>query len=148
MFDGGPEFNHPAYTGPGAIDGYSRDRIKITHIPERNVVWEEEGGGCISSMWRVFARMCTLLLPDICLFWIGSGVRITKGMSRKAREEATNLRKEARRAWREKVAIFVIMMFFCAAFIGISGVIPMFLCLETSHFTLVSSEYAPYVFFK
>ena len=144
---GGPAFNHPAYTGPGAIDGYSRDRIEITHIPERNVVREEEGG-CITTMWRAFARICTLLLPDFCLFWIGSGVRITKGMSIEAREEATNLKKEARQAWREKVAIFVIMMFFCAAFIGISGVIPMFLCRETTHFTLVSPEYTPFFFFR
>ena len=143
---GGSAFNNPAYTGPGAINGYSRDRIEITHIPERNVVREEEGGGCITTMWRAFARICTLLLPDFCLFWIGSGVRITKGMSREAREEATNLKKEARQAWREKVAIFVIMMFFCAAFIGISGVIPMFLCRETTHFTLVSPEYAIFFF--
>jgi len=83
---GGSAFNNPAYTGPGAINGYSRDRIEITHIPERNVV----------------------------------------------REEATNLKKGARQAWREKVALFVIMMFFCAAFIGISGVIPMFLCRDTT----------------
>jgi len=38
------------------------------------------------------------------------------------------------------------MMFFCAAFIGISGVIPMFLCRETTHFTLVSPEYAIFFF--
>ena len=139
---GGAAFDHPSYTGPGAIPGYSRDRIEITNIPERNVVREEEGGGCTSTMWRGFARLCTLLVPDFCLFWIGSGARITKGMSREAREEVTNLRKEARQAWREKVAIFVIMMSFCAAFIGISGVIPMFLCRETTHFTLVSPEYA------
>jgi hypothetical protein len=129
--------SHPAYTGPGACVGFSKDRIEITHIPDRNVV-REEGGSCTSSMWWGFSRLCTILIPDFCLFWIGSGVKITKTMSREAKEEALTLRKEARQAWREKVAIFIIMMSFCAAFIGVSGVIPMFLCRETTIFTLVS----------
>ena len=45
---------------------------------------------------------------------------------------------EAKQAWREKVAIFVIMMLSSAAFIGVSGVVPMFLCRETEVFTMVS----------
>ena len=131
--------SHPAYTGPGACVGFSKDRIEITHIPDRNVVREEEGN-CTSSMWWGFSRLCTILIPDFCLFWIGSGVKITNKMSREAKEEALTLRREARQAWREKVAIFIIMMSFCAAFIGVSGVIPMFLCRETTVFTLVSNK--------
>lgn len=130
------------YTGPGANQngGYgggannAADRIEITHIPERNVVPDTEDK-CISKMWWGFSRICTLLIPDILLCCIGRHARVTKGMSDIQKKEARETRKEAKQAWREKVSIFMIMMFFSACFIGVSGVIPMVLCRETTVFT-------------
>jgi len=124
----------PTYTGPGAF-GYNKDKIEITHIPERNVVPEEKNT-CISRMWWFFSRLCTLLIPDFLLCCIGRHAKITKGMSPEAKKEAQSVRKEAKQAWREKVAIFIIMLFCSACFIGISGVVPMFLCRETTVFTM------------
>lgn len=137
----GDELYGPNYTGPGAEqNGYSADRIEITHIPERNVLKNTNDKSCTSKMWWLFSRLCTLLIPDFLLCCIGRHARITKGMSAEAKKSARLARKEAKQAWREKVAIFMIMMFCSACFIGVSGVIPMFLCRETTVFTMVSKE--------
>jgi hypothetical protein len=128
----------PACTGPGAYGYYSKDRIEITRIPDRDVVGGEGGRTCMSTTWWLFSRVCTLLIPDFCLFWIDRQTVVSGAMSSEAIGEATTTRKEAKQAWREKVAIFVIMLLFCAAFIGVSGVIPLFLCRETTAFTMVS----------
>lgn len=122
-------------TGPGAIEGYSKDRIEITHIPERNVVGKQDGS-CSDTCWWAFSRFCTILIPNFALFWVGRDVMVKKGMSKHAKEEAINLRKEAKQAWRDKIAIFIIMMMCCGGFIAISGVIPMFVCRETRIFTM------------
>lgn len=131
----GRDQNDPAFTGPGAVAGYSKDRIEITHIPERNVVHDKEGS-CANACWWAFSRLCTVLLPDFALFWVGRDVMVKKGMSRESKEEAMKLRNDAKQAWREKVAIFIIMLLCCSAFIAISGVIPMVLCRETRKFTM------------
>ena len=128
----------PAFTGPGAYGYYSKDRIEITHIPDRDVVGGGGGRTCMSTTWWLFSRVCTLLIPDFCLFWVARQTVVSMAMSREAIEEATATRREAKQAWREKVAIFFIMLLFCAAFIGVSGVIPLFLCRETTAFTMVS----------
>ncbi|KAL7538293.1 hypothetical protein ACHAXR_008439 [Thalassiosira sp. AJA248-18] len=125
----------PAYTGPGAM-GYSKDRIEITRIPERNVVPTTEGTSCTSKLWWFFSGLCTLFIPDVFLCCIGRHARIKKNMTPEQKKEVRGVRKEARQAWREKVAIFVIMLFFSACFIGVSGVIPLFLCRETTVFTM------------
>ena len=122
-------------TGPGANEGFSKDRIEITHIPERNVVGKQEGT-CTDTCWWAFSRLCTILIPNFALFWVGRDVMVKKGMSKHAKEAAILMRKEAKQAWREKVAIFIIMMLCCGAFIAISGVIPMFVCRETRIFTM------------
>lgn len=121
----------PVITGPGAVTGYSKDRIEITHIPERNVVNEKESS-CVDSCWWAFSRLCTLLIPSFALFWVGRDVKVTKGMSCEAKDEAIKLQKEAKQAWREKVAIFLIQMTFCCGFFGVSAVIPMYVCRETT----------------
>ena len=99
----------------------SKDRITITPIPERNVIPKEElnKNGCVSILWWLFSYFCTLFVPNFFLCCIGRKI--------KSKHE----KKEAKQAWREKVAIFVIMMLFSAAFIGVSGVVPLFLCRET-----------------
>ena len=109
---------------PTAIDNDKRnrnvcgrsDRIEITHIPERNVVQDKERS-CTDACWWAFSRLCTILIPNFALFWVGRDVMVKKGMSREAKKEAIELRKEAKQAWREKVAICIIQMAFCAAFL-------------------------------
>jgi len=122
----------PYDRGGGA---YGRDRIEITRIPERNVVPESESS-CSSGLWWLFSRLCTLFVPDFLLCCIGRHARARRGMSKEEKRAARAARREARQAWREKVAIFVVMMFCSACFIGVSGVIPMFLCRETTVFTM------------
>mmetsp|Transcript_24039 Transcript_24039/g.47974 ORF Transcript_24039/g.47974 Transcript_24039/m.47974 type:complete len:1182 (-) Transcript_24039:184-3729(-) len=104
-------------TGPGAYAAYNRDKIEITHVPERDVLKDQDDLKFISMLWRAFSRLCTFLIPDMCLFCGGKT-------------------SEQKQAWREKVAIFYIMLFSSAAFIGVSGVIPLFLCRETTQFTM------------
>ncbi len=115
---------------PQRFQSPSKDRIEITAIPERNVIPADElrNDGCLTKMWWFFSRFCTFFVPDILLCCIGrkAGSKVAK--------------KEAKQAWREKVGIFVIMMLSSAAFIGISGVVPMFLCRETEVFTMVSYD--------
>ena len=126
--------DQPAVTGPGAfVNGLSnKDSIEITYIPERNVVHEAENT-CVTSLWWAFSRLCTLFIPDMLMCWVGN-VKISKGMSSEARKEALEAGKEAKQAWREKVAIFIVMLSFSAAFIGVSGVIPAVLCGEEDAF--------------
>jgi hypothetical protein len=116
------------HSPPHRFESPTRDRIEITSIPERNVIPPEElnGNGCLSRVWWFFSRLCTFFIPNILLCCIGrsAGTKVAKN--------------EAKQAWREKVAIFVIMMLSSLAFIGVSGVVPMFLCRETEVFTMVS----------
>ena len=113
---------------PHRFQSPTNDRIQITAIPERNVIPADElrNDGCLTKLWWFFSRLCTFFIPDIFLCCIGrkAGSKVAK--------------KEAKQAWREKVGIFVIMMLSSAAFIGVSGVVPMFLCRETEVFTMVS----------
>ena len=116
------------HSPPHRFQSPSKDKIEITTIPERNVIPADElsNNGCLPKMWWFFSRLCTFFVPDIFLCCIGrkAGSKVAK--------------TEAKQAWREKVAIFVIMMLSSAAFIGVSGVVPMFLCRETEVFTMVS----------
>ena len=137
------QHHHANNTGPGAAAAaanYNPDRIEITHIPERNVVPANEGS-CTSKLWYFFSHLCTLFIPDVLLCCIGRHARVKKGMTDEQKKEVRGVRKEAKQAWREKVSIFLIMIFFSACFIGISGVIPLFLCRETTIFTMVSVEF-------
>jgi len=117
------------HSPPHRFESPTRDRIEITSIPERNVIPPEElnGNGCLSRVWWFFSRLCTFFIPNILLCCIGRSATGTKVA-----------KNEAKQAWREKVAIFVIMMLSSLAFIGVSGVVPMFLCRETEVFTMVS----------
>ena len=124
-----------SYTGPG---GGSMDKIEITRIPERNVVPENEHS---SKVWWLLSRVCTLFIPDFLLCFIGRHALVKKGMTKEEKKAVRATRREAKQAWREKVTIFMLMMFCCACF-GISGVIPAFLCRKTTIFTMVSSPAA------
>ena len=119
---------HNHHQQPYRVESPYKDRITITPIPERNVIPKEElnKNGCLSSLWWFFSHFCTLFVPNFFLCCVGRNI--------KSRRE----KNEAKQAWREKVAIFVIMLLCSAAFIGVSGVVPMFLCRETEVFTMVS----------
>lgn len=128
---GSPHNNGGLLAPPQRFASPTHDKIEITKIPERNVIPPEElnNNTCLSKLWWFFSHLCTLFVPDIFLCCVG----------RKVASKVA--KKEAKQAWREKVAIFVIMMLSSAAFIGVSGVVPMFLCRETEVFTMVSFIY-------
>jgi len=123
---GSPHNNGGLLAPPQRFASPTHDKIEITKIPERNVIPPEElnNNTCLSKLWWFFSHLCTLFVPDIFLCCVG----------RKVASKVA--KKEAKQAWREKVAIFVIMMLSSAAFIGVSGVVPMFLCRETEVFTM------------
>ena len=114
---------------------YNRDKIEITPIPERNVVPPSKRT-CFDSFWFFFSRFVTFFLPDVFLCCIGRHAKYTKGMNSSQKASVKQAKSEAKQAWREKVGIFVIMLLCSSAFIGISGVIPVLLCRETSVFTM------------
>ena len=122
------------YTGPQmAANYYNKDKIQITPIPERNVVPPEKKT-CATSLWWFFSRLVTLFIPDLFLCCIGRHAKYSKGMTVEQKAEVKKAKGEAKQAWREKVGIFVIMILCSAAFIGVSGVIPILLCRETTVF--------------
>jgi hypothetical protein len=112
---------------------YNRDKIEITPIPERNVVPPPKST-CFGSFWIFFSHLVTLFIPDVLLCCIGRHAKFTKGMNEAQKAEVRKAKKEAKQAWREKVGIFVVMLLCSCAFIGISGVIPVLLCRETTVF--------------
>jgi len=116
-----------AIGNPHRFQSPSRDKVEITFVPERNVIPADELNsiGCLPKMWWFFSRLCTFFLPDVFLFFIGRN------------NEDSNAKTEAKQAWREKVAMFVIMLLSSGVFIGVSGVVPMLFCMETKVFSLV-----------
>mmetsp|Transcript_4894 Transcript_4894/g.9677 ORF Transcript_4894/g.9677 Transcript_4894/m.9677 type:complete len:689 (-) Transcript_4894:249-2315(-) len=89
-------------------------RIEITQVPEKEVKHEKRGGACISNCWWAFSRLVTLYVPDAYFECKGGWD------------------KERRQAWREKVAICLIMFLFSLAFIGIGGLLPLFACADNN----------------
>eukprot|EP00956_Cyclotella_meneghiniana_P020804 scaffold37165_cov89-Cyclotella_meneghiniana.AAC.4 len=118
---------------------YNRDKIEITPIPERNVVPPPKKT-CFTSFWWFFSHLVTLFIPNVFLCCIGRHAKYTKGMNESQKKEVRKAKNEAKQAWREKVGIFVVMLLCSAVFIGVSGVVPMFLCRETTVFTMDEIE--------
>lgn len=108
-----------AIGNPHRFQSPSRDKVEISFTPERNVIPADElsSNGCLCKMWWFFCRLCTLFIPDVLLCCIGLN------------------KTEAKHAWREKVAMFVIMILSSGLFIGVSGVAPLMFCMDT--FTVV-----------
>ncbi len=117
-----------AIVDPLRFQSQYKDKIEITSIPERNVIPADElnNNGYLHKMWWFFSHLCTFVVPDVLLCCIGRNV------------DGKSAKIEAKQAWREKVAIFVIMILSSAAFIGMSAVAPMYLCRKTEMFTMVS----------
>ena len=68
-------------------------------------------------------------------------------MNAEAKREAKEASKEAKQAWREKVAIFIVMLSFSAGFIAVSGVIPAVLCGEEDAFLVRQANY-PHLYIR
>ena len=66
-------------------------------------------------MWASFAWIVTFMIPNKCI------MRPTK---------------DAKQAWREKVALFVIMVSCSVFFVGVFGFVPLLLCKEDTIFSL------------
>jgi len=88
--------------------GYSRQQYFF-----RNTQHEESTTQTIMSepnqTWRSFSRLCTLFIPNEWLMWAGET-------------------DEQKQAWREKVALCVIMLVANASFLGFGGLISTFSC--------------------
>ncbi|KAL7462210.1 hypothetical protein ACHAXS_002600 [Conticribra weissflogii] len=96
------------------MDDREASKIEITQVPEKHVKHEKRGGKCISNCWWAFSRLVTLYVPDAYFECKGGWD------------------KERRQAWREKVAICLIMFLFSMAFIGVGGLLPLFACADNN----------------
>jgi hypothetical protein len=116
-------------TGPQTDN--SKDKIEIIPIPERNVVPPKKTT-CISVVWLFFSYLVTLFIPNVFLCCIGRKIKYKKEMTTSQKKGVKNAKAEAKQAWREKVALFVIMLLFCSTFLAVSGVLPVLLCSENT----------------
>ncbi|KAL7486089.1 hypothetical protein ACHAW6_011688 [Cyclotella cf. meneghiniana] len=99
-----------------SMDARQISRIEITRVPER-VVRDDTNGTCTSTCWWAFSRLTTLYVPDAYFEW-----------------RRRDWDRERRQAWREKVSICFVMMIFSIAFIGVGGLLPLFVCAENDVF--------------
>mmetsp|Transcript_5847 Transcript_5847/g.16870 ORF Transcript_5847/g.16870 Transcript_5847/m.16870 type:complete len:1154 (-) Transcript_5847:347-3808(-) len=85
----------------------STDPAPELKIPEKEVT-------CGSRFWASFSRLLTFFIPDMFICRDGA---------------------PAKQAWREKVAIFVIMLLTSAITVGLFGFFPLFFCQEKEQYT-------------
>ena len=90
--------------------------IQITRVSETVVRDDTNEKACISTCWWAFSRLVTLYVPDAYFEW------------------RSDWSKERRQDWREKVSICFVMMIFSIAFIGVGGLLPLFVCAENDVF--------------
>ena len=92
----------------------TRRSLATASVPEpemtKRAAAETEG-----RVWASFAWMITFFIPNKCI------MRPTK---------------DAKQAWREKVALFVIMVSCSVFFVGVFGFVPLLLCKEDSIFSM------------
>ncbi|KAL3767888.1 hypothetical protein ACHAW5_010131 [Stephanodiscus triporus] len=92
----------------------TRRSLTTASIPEpeiqRSTTAAAEG-----RMWASFAWIVTFMIPNKCI------MRPTK---------------DAKQAWREKVALFIIMISCSVFFVGVFGFVPLLLCKEDTIFSL------------
>jgi cytochrome b involved in lipid metabolism len=85
-----------------------------TYQPDLNLKdWKGPERGTSSKLWECFANFVTLPVHDYCICKDGI---------------------EAKKAWREKVAIFIIFLFVSAVLVGAVSLVPMFFCNESEEF--------------
>ncbi len=92
----------------------SQQQHAINSVPEP--MHEREGGKVVAGrIWASFAWIITFPIPNRCV------MRPTK---------------DAKQAWREKVALFVIMVSCSVFFVGVFGFVPLLLCKEDTIFSM------------
>ena len=92
----------------------TRRSINTASVPEPH--HEREGSKVVAGrMWASFAWIITFPIPNKCI------MRPTK---------------DAKQAWREKVALFVMMVSCSVFFVGVFGFVPLLLCKEDTIFSM------------
>ncbi|KAL7461885.1 hypothetical protein ACHAXS_002293, partial [Conticribra weissflogii] len=91
----------------------TRRSINSTSVPESNE--QRESKAVEGRLWSSFAGIITFPLPNKCI------MRPTK---------------DAKQAWREKVALFLIMVSCSVFFVGVFGFVPLLLCKEDIVFSM------------
>ncbi|KAL7536573.1 hypothetical protein ACHAXR_007251 [Thalassiosira sp. AJA248-18] len=92
----------------------TRRSLNSNSVPEPQ--HEKEGSKVVEGrLWASFAWMLTFPIPNKCI------MRPTK---------------DAKQAWREKVALFVIMVSCSVFFVGVFGFVPLLLCKEDTIFSM------------
>jgi hypothetical protein len=66
-----------------------------------------------TTLWSIFAGLVTFPVPDCLICKAGAG---------------------AKKAWREKVAIFVIFLFISAMFVVMVSLVPVYICVESDEY--------------
>ena len=66
-----------------------------------------------TTLWSTFANLVTFPVPDCLICKAGAG---------------------AKKAWREKVAIFFIFLFISATFVVMVTLVPVYICVESDHY--------------
>ncbi len=101
--------------GTATATAASVTRVPKAVIPPPVAVAAKSKNGSSRSRrwWQSFSKFCTFLVPDCCI----SG------------------NVDAKQAWREKVAIFYIMIFVSAVFVGGFGLAPIIICKEETIYT-------------
>ena len=92
----------------------TRRSLNTASVPEPQ--HEREGNKVVAGrVWASFAWIITFPIPNKCI------MRPTK---------------DAKQAWREKVALFVIMVSCSVFFVGVFGFVPLLLCKEDTIFSM------------
>jgi chitin synthase len=92
----------------------SRRSLATASMPEPEPT-RSAGSATEGRMWSSFAWLLTFPIPNKCI------MRPTK---------------DAKQAWREKVALFLIMVFCSVFFVGVFGFVPLLLCKEDTIFSM------------
>lgn len=92
----------------------TRRSLATASIPEPEMV-KRTAAATEGRLWASFAWIVTFMIPNKCI------MRPTK---------------DAKQAWREKVALFVIMVSCSVFFVGVFGFVPLLLCKEDKIFSL------------
>jgi chitin synthase len=92
----------------------TRRSLATASIPEPEMQ-RSSTAAAEGRMWASFAWIVTFMIPNKCI------MRPTK---------------DAKQAWREKVALFVIMVSCSVFFVGVFGFVPLLLCKEDTIFSL------------
>ena len=74
----------------------------------------DKGTSCGSRCWASFAFACTFFVPNFLICKSGPA---------------------AKQAWREKIALCIVVFWVSAFFVGLFGFIPLFFCTETDTYT-------------